>query len=288
MYKNKKVVVGCLALLVLLSVALQALPPPSTQSGRVYRYEVFIRTYKEPEDDPWGAGARFIFISSGSAASSTPTLLAGATSSVTLSARIHNTLDIFTESRIAATFTFSSATTTTQGLQVTLGGYSYTLLFIPTRAYQPGVLYRWVITIPGYHDSNLVLSSFPIVRTSTTHYHQFPLTTECSYWDGAQLKFSTSDLSTSVSITRVNYTHLSLGFVIDFGYSWLDRQVSSCSIFTSDSEVISRINSYLQSTNQRTLSGNRLYILLLSNLNIVVVSGDSIEVVAWYITTDSL
>lgn len=282
MYKNKKVAVTCLTLVlvVLVSVVFQALPPPNTQSGRVYRYEVFIRTYKEPEDDPWDVDATVIFPSQ---ASPGYRIVYADIGSISMLAKIHPTLDFFTEVSITVNFAFASTTTATQRIRTDTNRY---ILYIPSRTYQPGVQYRWRITIPAYQSSDLIVTPFPIVRSSTTFFDYLPLTAECSYWSGGQLVYSTSDLSAGLGRSRLNTTHIYATFSISFGSTWIGRQVSSCFIFTTGG--ISDINSHLQATGQRTITSGRLYLLMLSNLNIVVEQGDRIEVWAYYVTTANL
>ncbi|MEM4959022.1 MAG: hypothetical protein QXX12_04005 [Nanopusillaceae archaeon] len=285
MYKNKKVAVACLALVlvVLVSVVFQALPPPNTQSGRVFRYEAFIRTYKEPEDDPWDSDATLILASTGLFLHTTISVESGSSRSLSMFARIHPTQDFFTEVSITATFTFASTTTVTQRIRTEAGR---NILYIPSRTYQPGVQYRWRITIPSYQSSDLIITAFPLIRSPTSLIYELRASAECGYWSGGQLVFSTSDLSVGTAKGRLNQTHIYIIYSINFGSTWIGRQVSSCTIFTTDG--INDINSYLQSTGQRTITSGRLYLVIVSNLNVVVEQGDRVEVLAYYITTPNL
>lgn len=286
MYKNKLVFV-CLALLVIsISVALQALQAPTT-SGRVYKYEAFIKTYKEPED-PWDFWVASLSPDPHTDRSFGSLTVHGSniiSRRITLGATIHSNFDILTETRIVATFSFS-ATTTTKVYIGSEGGYEY--IYIPTRTYYPGIQYRWIVTIPGYQSSDLIISPFVIPRSSTEFFNRLPLTVECLYWDGGQGVYSSTDLSISKTETRYNATHYLDVWTINFGNSWVGRSVSSCSIFTTNTYVISDLNSLLQNSGQRTITSGRLYLLMLSSLNIVVEQGDRIEVWVWFITTANL
>lgn len=251
----------------------------TSNRGRVTRYTAYINITKEPEDDPFDAYIAYMFPSIGSYGISALGLTSGSIRSVSATVNIHDSLDILTQTRITSLFSYTSETSATQQLRV--GDY-YEVFYIPSRTYQPGVQYRWVITIPGYISPNLSLSSFPIPVSETVVVTTVAHTASCTYLSGGQPVSSSTGLGISRSVTRFNESLVLLIYVISFDTSWIGRLVTSCSIYTTESGVINGVNTLLTRTGQRTVTAGRLYIAIVDNLNTVIQQGDRIEIWAYY------
>ena len=251
----------------------------TSNRGRVTRYTAYINITKEPEDDPFDAYIGYIFPSIGSYGISALGLTSGSIRSVSATVNIHDSLDILTQTRITSLFSYTSETSATQQLRV--GDY-YEVFYIPSRTYQPGVQYRWVITIPGYISPNLSLSSFPIPVSETVVVASTAHTASCTYLSGGQPVSSSTGLGISRSVTRFSESLVLLIYVISFDTSWIGRLVTSCSIYTTESGVINGVNTLLTRTGQRTVAAGRLYIAIVDNLNTVIQQGDRIEIWAYY------
>lgn len=279
---------GAILTAFLLTTTVYPYTQASIQGGRVYRLTATVYLSKA-DDDPWGSYAPRIFPVPPNIYTEYWVLRTNPNVwpefSVTQIATSDPQLNLLTEVRILVTFTVSTANTYSVRLS-TDGGWNVIIAEIPSIQLNPGAVYRWSFTIPYYSSNNLKITAFPIPAGSRQFFTDAPVWAECSYSSGGEWVTDGTGLTVSVVRGSPNATHNSVYFRITFGSAWAGRFVNRCYWFTTHTSVLNPLNSFLQAQGQPTLS--RLNYVIADNLNLVVASGDVLEVLLVYVIYSAL
>lgn len=288
MRKGLLLALGALLTAFLLFTTVYPYTQASMEGGRVYRLTATIYLSKA-DDDPWGSHAPRIFPVPPNIYTELWVLRTNPNVwpefSVTQMATSNPELNMLTEVRILVSFTVSAANTYSVRLS-TDGGWNVIVAEIPSVQLQPGTVYRWTFIIPFYNSTNLKVTAFPIPAGSRSFFTDAPVWAECTYWSGNQLVTEGTGLSVSVTRGTPNATHNSVYYRITFGSAWAGRNVVRCNLFTSHQSVLNPLNSFLQARGEPTLS--RINYAIADNLNLVVASGDILEILLVYVLNSSV
>lgn len=288
MRKGLLLALGALLTAFLLFTTVYPYTQASMEGGRVYRLTATIYLSKA-DDDPWDSHAPRIFpvppniYSEQWVLRTSPVVYPSYT--VTQMASSDPILNMLTEVRILISFTMPSAGTYAVRL-TTDSGANVIIASIPSRQYTTTEVYRWTFIIPFYNSTNLKVTAFPIPAGSQSFFTQAPVWVECTYWSGNQLVTDGTGLSVSVTRGSPNATHNSVYYRITFGSAWAGRNVVRCNLFTSHQSVLNPLNSFLQARGEPTLS--RINYAIADNLNLVVASGDILEILLVYVLNSSV
>ena len=254
---RKRVLVAALAALALALLLSLVLLPTGQQrrSGRVLLFEATVEAHKDPPDDPWADYGHLLTVGTGSPSYYSPYVAnqVGITSTAgTLTYRLFRITGaadaanrMVSSVRLTVHASFGSPTTASLVLSadsVTATTPSFkAIVQTPSRSWLEGARYRWIVSIPYYTSASLRISPvLPAVYETTPGWvYTAPLTAACQLSDGT---VSSSGLTLTVDRVRINATHVSWSAGIEFGLAWDGKTVVKCWVYTTDSDVISRVN----------------------------------------------